>query len=66
MTAIRGSLARLDRSRDELAKAWLVRVIERASLDEIKELPTERIARELPALFSDLVAAVADSNARSL
>ena len=62
MTAIRGSLARLDRSRDELAKAWLVRVIERASLDEIKELPTERIARELPALFSDLVAAVADTN----
>ena len=62
MTAIRGSLARLDRSRDELAKAWLVRVIERASLDEIKELPTERIARELPALFSDLVAAVADAN----
>jgi diguanylate cyclase (GGDEF)-like protein len=62
MTAIRGSLARLDRSRDELAKAWLVRVIERASLDEIKELPTERIARELPALFSDLVAALADPN----
>ena len=62
MTAIRGSLARLDRSRDELAKAWLVRVIERASLDEIKELPTERIARELPALFSDLISAVADSN----
>ena len=62
MTAIRGSLARLDRSRDELAKAWLVRVIERASLDEIKELPTERIARELPALFSDLINAVADSN----
>jgi diguanylate cyclase (GGDEF)-like protein len=62
MTAIRGPLARLDRSRDELAKAWLVRVIERASLDEIRELPTERIARELPALFSDLVAALADSN----
>ena len=60
MTAIRGSLARLDRTRDELAKAWLVRVIERASLDEIKELPTERIARELPALFSDLVASLAD------
>ena len=31
-----GPLARLDRSRDELAKAWLVRLIERASLDEIK------------------------------
>jgi diguanylate cyclase (GGDEF)-like protein len=62
MTPIRGSLARLDRSREELAKAWLVRLIERASLDEIKELPTERIARELPALISDIVGSVANAN----
>ena len=55
MTSIRGPLARLDRSRDELAKAWLVRLIERASLDEIRDLPTERIARELPELISDIV-----------
>src|SRR4051812_23784959 len=61
MTTIRGPLARLDRSRDELAKAWLVRLIERASLDEISELPTERIARELPELISDLVGAVASN-----
>ena len=46
MTPIRGPLARLDRSRDELAKAWLVRLIERASLEEISELPKEQIARE--------------------
>ena len=52
MTPIRGPLARLDRSREELAKAWLVRLIERASLDEIRELPTERIARELPELIT--------------
>jgi diguanylate cyclase (GGDEF)-like protein len=62
MTPIRGPLARLDRSRDELAKAWLVRLIERASLDEIKELPTERIARELPELISDIVGAIAAPN----
>jgi diguanylate cyclase (GGDEF)-like protein len=62
MTPIRGTLARLDRSRDELAKAWLVRLIERASLDEIKDLPTDRIARELPALISDIVASVAEGN----
>ena len=62
MTAIRGPLARLERSRDELAKAWLVKLIERASLDEIKELPTERIAKELPLVIGDLVAAVASSN----
>ncbi len=62
MTPIQGPLARLDRSRDELAKAWLVRLIERASLDEIKELPTDRIARELPELIGDIVTSVADAN----
>ena len=55
MTPLRGPLARLDHSRDELAKAWLVRLIERASLDEIRELPTEQIARELPELITDIV-----------
>jgi diguanylate cyclase (GGDEF)-like protein len=62
MRPTRGPLARLDRSRDELAKAWLVRLIERASLDEIKELPTDRIARELPELIGDIVSSVADAN----
>jgi diguanylate cyclase (GGDEF)-like protein len=59
---VRGPLARLDRSREELAKAWLVRLIERASLDEIRDLPTDSIARELPELISDLVGACADNN----
>jgi diguanylate cyclase (GGDEF)-like protein len=62
MTGIRGPLARIERSRDELAKAWLVRLIERATLDEIRELPTDRIARELPELISDVVRAVARDN----
>jgi diguanylate cyclase (GGDEF)-like protein len=61
MTAITGTLARLERSREELAKAWLVRLIERASLDEIKELPTEKIARELPELITDLVGAMGNN-----
>ncbi|HEX2071648.1 MAG TPA: GGDEF domain-containing protein [Thermoleophilaceae bacterium] len=52
---LRGPLARLDRERDELAKAWLVRLIERASLDEIKELPTDRLADELPELIGDVL-----------
>jgi diguanylate cyclase (GGDEF)-like protein len=62
MTPDRGPLARLDRSRDELAKSWLVRLIERASLEEIQELPTDRIARELPELISDIVGSVAEAN----
>jgi diguanylate cyclase (GGDEF)-like protein len=62
MTPSRGPFARLADSRDELAKAWLVRLIERASLEEISELPTERIARELPKLIGDIVGSVASTN----
>ena len=58
----RGSLARLDARRDELAKAWLVRLIERASLDEIRDLPTQRIATEMPELISDVLAAAGGSD----
>ncbi len=54
-TPLRGPLARLDRTREELAKAWIVRVIGRASLDEIKDLPTDRIAAQLPDLISDVL-----------
>ena len=51
-------LARLHEGREELAKAWLLRLLERASLDEIEQLPTDRIARELPPLISDILRAV--------
>lgn len=57
---LRGPLGRLDRQRDELAKAWLVRLIERASLDEIRELPTDRLADELPDLISDVLSLTAE------
>jgi diguanylate cyclase (GGDEF)-like protein len=57
---LRGPLARLDRERDELAKAWMVRLIERASLDEIRELPTDRLADELPELISDVLSLTAE------
>jgi diguanylate cyclase (GGDEF)-like protein len=62
MAPIRGPLARLERSRDELAKQWLVRLIERASLDEIRELPTEKIARELPELISGIVGSISEGD----
>lgn len=60
-TPLRGPLARLDRAREELAKAWLMRLIERASLEEISEMPTDRFAVELPALISDVLQAAAGS-----
>ncbi len=53
---LRGALARLERDRDALAKAWLMRIIERASLGEISDLPTARIAAELPELISEVLA----------
>jgi len=58
-TALTGPLGRLERTREELAKAWLVKLIERASLEQIRDLPTERIAAELPALISDVLRAAA-------
>jgi diguanylate cyclase (GGDEF)-like protein len=59
--ALDARLARLQDSREELAKAWLLRMLERASLDQIERLPTDRIARELPALISEILRAVASA-----
>ncbi len=53
-------IARLEETRGELAKTWLLRTIERASLDEIERLPTARIARELPALIADIARAAGE------
>ena len=55
ITPLRGPLARLDSARDDLAKAWLMDLIERVSLDDIGRLPTEQIAAELPAVISDVL-----------
>jgi diguanylate cyclase (GGDEF)-like protein len=56
-------LARLRDSREELAKAWLLRVIERTRLEDIERLPTDRIAREMPALIAEIVRSVGDAPA---
>jgi diguanylate cyclase (GGDEF)-like protein len=53
-------IARLKETRGELAKAWLMRALERASLDEIERLPTARIVRELPDLIAEIAGAAAD------
>jgi diguanylate cyclase (GGDEF)-like protein len=52
-----GPIARLEETRGELAKAWLMRALGRASLDEIERLPTARIARELPELIAEIARA---------
>ena len=54
---------RLEDVREELTKAWLLRAVERGTLDEIRRMPTDRIARELPDLISGIVRAIADDRA---
>ena len=52
-------IERLDETRGELAKTWLLRVVEQSSLEEIERLPTPRIARELPELIGEIARAAA-------
>lgn len=48
------AFAALAESRAGVAKAWLVRAIEAAPLDQIERMPVGRIASELPVLVADL------------
>src|SRR4051795_13480771 len=50
-------VTRLDETRGELAKTWLLRVVEQSSLEEIERLPTPRIARDLPDLIGEIARA---------
>ena len=47
-------ISRLEESRGEIAKAWVMRVVERSSLEELQRLPMARIARELPELIAEI------------
>jgi diguanylate cyclase (GGDEF)-like protein len=49
---------RLEESRGELAKAWLVRMVSQSSLEDVERLDTGRIARELPELIGDIARAL--------
>ena len=53
-------IARLEETRGDLAKTWLLRALERSSLEEIERLPTGRIARELPDLIGEIAASARD------
>jgi diguanylate cyclase (GGDEF)-like protein len=45
-------------SADQLTKEWLVRLIEHTPIEQIRELPTDRIAREVPPLIELILRAV--------
>jgi len=47
--------ARIEMSRDELAKAWLVRIVERTPPSELADLPVPWIANEAPPLIAEIL-----------
>jgi diguanylate cyclase (GGDEF)-like protein len=53
-------LARSQREQEELAKSWLLEVLERTPMDEMDGVPIGWISREGPALIADIVRGVAD------
>jgi diguanylate cyclase (GGDEF)-like protein len=63
--AVDSPISRLEESRGDIAKAWLVRVVERAALDDIERLPTGRIARELPELITEIIRAAGNGQAET-
>jgi len=55
-----GQIARSQDNPEQLAKEWLLRLIERTPLPEVGELPVSWIVKEAPPLIADIVAAMAD------
>ena len=46
-------------TRGELAKTWLMRLLDGATLEEIERIPTGRIVRDLPELIGEIARAAA-------
>jgi diguanylate cyclase (GGDEF)-like protein len=59
--AMRGHLARLEGAREQLAKNWLMRVIERSSLRDLEGLPLAWVSRELAEMVAGVLHAVAEA-----
>ena len=51
---VESPVSRLEASRGEIAKSWLMRVVERSSLEDLKRLPVPRVAEELPDLIAEI------------
>jgi diguanylate cyclase (GGDEF)-like protein len=56
----RGQIARSKPEQEQLAKEWLLRLIERTPLPEVGELPVSWIVAEAPPLIADIVGALSD------
>ncbi len=55
---LRAQLARVDRSREQIAKAWLVDVILNTDLSDVGQTPVAWATSELPQLISDILLAI--------
>jgi diguanylate cyclase (GGDEF)-like protein len=51
---VESPISRLEESRGEIAKAWLMRIVERSPLEDLERLPLPRIAQELPELIAEI------------
>jgi diguanylate cyclase (GGDEF)-like protein len=51
---VESPISRLEESRGEIAKSWLMRVVERSPLEDLERLPVPRIAQELPELVAEI------------
>jgi diguanylate cyclase (GGDEF)-like protein len=61
-SSLRTQLARVDRSREQIAKAWLVEVILNSDLAEVDQTPVDWATKELPQLISDILMAVSSDD----
>ena len=48
----------LSASAEELTKDWIVHLIEHTPLEQIRDLPTDRLAREVPPMIEEVLGAV--------
>jgi diguanylate cyclase (GGDEF)-like protein len=61
-TELRAQLARVDRSREQIAKAWLVDVILNSNLSEVDQTPVAWATTELPQLITEILMALGDED----
>ena len=57
-SVLRAQLAKVDRSREQIAKAWLVDVILNTDLSEVDQTPVAWATNELPQLITEILMAV--------
>lgn len=59
---LRAQLAKVDRSREQIAKAWLVDVILNSDLSEVDQTPVTWATSELPQLITEILMALGDED----